>query len=189
MDSFLRLFLSSDGRISRRDFWMGHAMIFGATVLVSLIGGFLAGVLSTLPGLEGLRIWGPIFIGGGIAVVALAAEVVLSVKRMHDRGASGLWVVGMVSIAFLANLLIGGGHIHAGENPITPLTAGLTVFTMIMGGWMVIELGFMRGTEGENDYGGEPLAATVSTDGGTAARALPVSRQHPTPSQGERRLG
>lgn len=188
MFSFLRLFLSSDGRISRREFWIGHAIIFGATVIMSLIGGFIAGVLSTLPGLEGLRIWGPIFIGGGIAIVALVAELRLAVKRMHDRGASGLWVVGVVTIAFLANLAIGGGHIQAGENPITPLTAGLTVFTMIMGGWLVIELGFMRGTEGENDYGGAPRAATVPVESEAAAYAPAAAHPDLARSQGEGQL-
>lgn len=161
MADFRTVFLSPRGRISRRQFWLGHAMILGATVVLSLLGGFVAGILSTLPGLEGLRIWGPVFIGGTIAVVALVAELLLAVKRMHDRDASGLWVVGVVAIALLANLLIGGGYIHAGENPITPLTAGLTVFTAIMGGWLVIELGFLPGSDGENAHGGAPRAAAA----------------------------
>lgn len=173
MVNFHRLFLSSNGRISRRQFWIGHAMILGATVVVSLIGGFIAGILSTLPGLEGLRVWGPILIGGGVAVLALIAELTLAVKRMHDRDASGLWVVGVVMIAVLANLLIGGEHIRAGENPVTPLTAGLGVFTMIMGGWLLIELGFLRGSDGENAYGGEPRAAAVSGKADAAGRSPP----------------
>jgi len=153
------LFLSPDGRISRRQFWLGHAMILGATVVLSLVGGFIAGILSTLPGFESLRVWGPVLIGCGIAVLAMIAELFLAVKRMHDRDASGIWVIAVVTIAFIANILIGGEHIQAGENPITPLTAGLSVFTMIMGGWLMVELGFMRGTEGENSYGSSPASA------------------------------
>ncbi|HSM18814.1 MAG TPA: DUF805 domain-containing protein [Hyphomicrobiales bacterium] len=162
---FHKIFLSPNGRISRRQFWLGHAMILGATVVLSLVGGFVAGILSTLPGFEGLRVWGPVMIGGGVAVLALVAEITLAVKRMHDRDASGLWVVGVVVVALIANLLIGGEHIQAGESPITPLTVGLSVFTMIMGGWLIIELGFIRGTEGENRYGSEP-AVSVKVQGG-----------------------
>ena len=141
-------------------------MILGATVVLSLVGGFVVGILSTLPGFEALRVWGPVMIGGGVAVLALIAEIFLAVKRMHDRDASGLWVIAVVTIAFLANILIGGEHISAGENPITPLTAGLSVFTMIMGGWLMVELGFLRGTEGENAYGSAPAAVSVEADGG-----------------------
>ena len=165
MASLRQLFFSPDGRITRRQFWLGHAMILGATVVLSLVGGFVVGILSTLPGFEFLRTWGPVMIGGVVAVLALIAELTLAVKRMHDRDASGLWVIGVVIVALLANLAIGGQHVLAGESPLTPLTAGLTVFTMIMGGWLIVELGFMRGTEGENAYGGEP-AVSVKVQGG-----------------------
>jgi uncharacterized membrane protein YhaH (DUF805 family) len=141
-------------------------MILGATVVLSLVGGFIAGILSTLPGFEALRVWGPVMIGGGVAVLALIAELTLAVKRMHDRDASGVWVVGVVAVALIANLLIGGEHIQAGENPITPLTVGLSVFTMIMGGWMIVELGFLRGTEGENAYGSAPADVSAKAGGG-----------------------
>ena len=172
--NFLKQYFSPDGRVTRRQFWMGHAIIFGATVVVSLVAGFITGVLSTLPGLEALKSWGPIVIGAGVGLLALGAELTLAVKRMHDRDASGLWVIGVVIVALLANLAIGGQHVYAGENPLTPLTAGLTVFTAIMGGWLILELGFLRGTEGENAYGDDPHAATAGRSAAKDAPLLPT---------------
>lgn len=153
---FVKVFLSPRGRISRRQFWLGHAAILGMTVVVSLVLGFVVGILSTFPGLGGLKSWGPVLIGGAVGVLALAGELILAVKRMHDRDASGLWVIALVAAAFAANLIVGGQHVYAGENPLTPLTAALSVFTLVMGGWLVFELGFLRGSAGNNRFGADP---------------------------------
>lgn len=151
-----KLFLSPGGRITRKEFWLGHAMILGGTIATGVVGGFLFGVLSTIPGLEVLRVWGPAIVGAGVGIVALGAELMLAVKRMHDRDASGLWVVGVVALAFITNLMIGGQRVYAGETPFTPVTVGLAVFTAIMGIWLVVELGFLRGSAGDNAYGASP---------------------------------
>lgn len=153
---FAKLFLSPGGRITRKEFWLGHAMILGGTIAAGIVGGFLFGLLSTIPGLESLRVWGPAIVGAGVGIVALGAELMLAVKRMHDRDASGLWVIGVVAIAFVTNLMIGGQHVYAGETPFTPVTLSLAVFTAVMGIWLVFELGFLRGSEGDNAYGADP---------------------------------
>ncbi|HXK54055.1 MAG TPA: DUF805 domain-containing protein [Hyphomicrobiales bacterium] len=160
----IRAFLTSGERITRRQFWLAHLFILGATVCFSLIAGLFIGVLSTLPGLAILKAWGPAIIGGTVGLIALGAEMIVAIKRMHDRGASGLWVIGVMIAAFGANMVIGGQLVHSGANPITPLTVGLTVFTTIMGGWLILELGFLRGTEGENRFGGDPLGGRTAHD-------------------------
>lgn len=157
------------GRLSRRQFWLAHFIIFGATIAFSVIAGLVIGIAATLPGLAMLADWGPVVIGGIVALTALSAEMIVAIHRMHDRDASGLWVVGVVFIAVLANLAIGGQLAISGANPVTPLTLGLSAFTAIMGGWMLFELGFLRGTDGSNRFGHDPLA-----DGGAAAEEEPL---------------
>lgn len=154
---FVSIFLAPNGRISRRQFWLGHAAILAVTVVLSLVLGFVVGILSTLPGLDDLTRWGPLVIGASVGVLALAGELTLAVKRMHDRDASGIWVIAVVAVAFLANVVVGGQHVYAGESPLTPLTVGLTVFTAILGGWLVLELGFLRGSVGDNRFGTDPV--------------------------------
>jgi uncharacterized membrane protein YhaH (DUF805 family) len=69
-----QLFTSLDGRISRQPFWLGTAVLFGVNVAVSLVvrGGFLGAII-------------------GLALIY--PSVCVSVKRWHDRGKSGWWVL------------------------------------------------------------------------------------------------
>jgi uncharacterized membrane protein YhaH (DUF805 family) len=68
------LFFDFDGRIGRGQWWIGILMI--------LAGHFLAGILFG-PGLVMLVIW----------TILLVATIGLHVKRFHDRGKSGWWVL------------------------------------------------------------------------------------------------
>jgi uncharacterized membrane protein YhaH (DUF805 family) len=162
----LSLLFNTSGRLSRRQFWLAHLFILGATIAFSVIAGLIIGIVSSLPGLAPLADWGPTVIGGAVALTALSAEMIVAIRRMHDRDASGLWVVGVVFVAIIANLVIGGQLLASGANPVTPLTLGLSAFTLIMGGWMLFELGFLRGTDGANRFGTDPLNKASRQDAG-----------------------
>ncbi|MGQ7792053.1 DUF805 domain-containing protein [Faunimonas sp. B44] len=68
------LFLNFDGRIGRRDWW------FGAIVL--LIASVLSGIL-----------FGDGLIGWLVSVLMIIPTLGIHVKRFHDRGKSGWWVL------------------------------------------------------------------------------------------------
>jgi len=75
-----KLFLSLDGRISRQPFWIGSLILVGVNIVASLVfgQGFLAAV-------------------AGLAL--LYPSVCVSVKRWHDRGKSGWWVlIGLIPV-------------------------------------------------------------------------------------------
>lgn len=69
------LYTNFDGRIARKDWWVGIAIIF----VVSL-------VLSFLIGDRGL-------VQFVIAIILFIAGLALHIKRFHDRGKSGWWVL------------------------------------------------------------------------------------------------
>jgi uncharacterized membrane protein YhaH (DUF805 family) len=68
------LLTSFDGRISRQPFWLGTLALFGANIVVSIVLG--GGVLGVILGL-----------------VLIYPSLAVSVKRWHDRGKSGWWVL------------------------------------------------------------------------------------------------
>ena len=70
-----RLFTSLDGRISRQPFWIGSLVLAAVNLVVSLITG-QSSALAII-----------------VALALLYPSVCIAVKRWHDRGKSGWWVL------------------------------------------------------------------------------------------------
>lgn len=110
---FQQLFLSPQGRLNRKPYWIG-VLILTAVQFASefAFGGFDRGV--SVPAIV-------------VSLLLIYPNAVLGIKRCHDRDRSG-W--------FLLIVLI-------------PLLGAL---------WLLVELGFLRGTAGPNRFGPDPLA-------------------------------
>lgn len=75
-----QLFTSFDGRISRQPFWIGGLVLLGVNLVAAAALG--RGVLGTLVGLA-----------------LIYPSLCVSIKRWHDRGKSGWWVlIGFVPV-------------------------------------------------------------------------------------------
>jgi uncharacterized membrane protein YhaH (DUF805 family) len=86
----------------------------------------------------------------------------LLAKRLHDRNKSG-WLAALLIVPMLiANGLdpdFSGTPQNTATNAIYMATS---VITLLVGIWFLIELGFVRGTAGDNKYGTDPLATAQS---------------------------
>lgn len=83
------MYFSFDGRLSRGDYVCRWLLLLACAVVVSLISGIMS-VLAPL---------------GALAFIALCvAQISISVRRLHDRGHSGLWL--FLCIIPAANLLM-----------------------------------------------------------------------------------
>jgi len=103
------LFFSAAGRVARGRYWL--ITVAGSLLGVTL---FLIGGLSDHP-------------GAYVAYVAIIWPMMMvAVKRYHDRGKSGVWLL-IVLIPFVGAI------------------------------WQLVELGFLRGVRGPNEYGPDPL--------------------------------
>ena len=67
------LLLSFDGRINRQPFWIGVAILIVLNVLAS---GIVGGVVGFIVGIALIYVW-----------------LAVGIKRCHDRGKSGWWIV------------------------------------------------------------------------------------------------
>lgn len=156
----MKLFTSFEGRISRKSFWFGLLVIIALSIVVS---------------------WAllPLALSGGIGIqlllfalsfALLYPMVAVAVKRLHDRNKAAVpWAIIFFAPGVLANFLstfkIGYSTIElVGQQIPVPGTAAYIVLllAMVAGLWMLIELGFLRGTKGTNQYGEDPLAANMS---------------------------
>ena len=138
------LLFSFHGRVSRMPYWLvSLAMLFAGGLVVALVaaGGFLQSAA-------------PLLI---LLVPFIWIGMALGAKRLHDRNKSAWWLVVFYVLPGIMEA-IGG---LAGDAEIAFLIAsfGLSI-------WALIELGFLRGTIGPNDYGPEPLAGDQALVGG-----------------------
>ena len=122
---------SIKGRIGRRDFWIWMGIWLLARV-----------ILFTLAGGEMLSIQTAAF----ILVCLLWPTAAVTVKRLHDRGKSGIWALLMV----LAWMLLAGNW--AMLPGVWQWGVGRFIPTLIIV-MMLIDLGAFVGTQGENKYG------------------------------------
>jgi uncharacterized membrane protein YhaH (DUF805 family) len=131
----LRLYFRADGRITRLQFWLGVLGVAIALVLTILVIVWAAPPLAII-----------VFVLWPITIL------VLCIKRLHDRGCSGWWVVVFV---ILPQIL---GSISDRLTEGSPMWWLLAAATCVLGVWGLIEIGFLRGSDGDNDYGPDPLA-------------------------------
>jgi uncharacterized membrane protein YhaH (DUF805 family) len=150
---FIRLLTSPEGRISRAAFWIGWLIILSVEVAARLALGvpfaptpsdaFSVRVLSFL-----------------IDLVLLYPWVIVMVKRLHDRDRSGQltgWLIVPYSVLMVTNLLgMSGDPEHMGV-----VESILLVGTAIIALAFMVDLGFRRGTPGDNQYGPDTLKRRV----------------------------
>lgn len=141
------LFTSFDGRINRAKWWAGAVILAIISLILRLIievifgSGFFGGFLTTL-----------------VALALFYPSYALCAKRFQDRDKPGMTALYGLVPSLLASLLDAWGLTG------TPAELnGLGWLCMLVylgvGLWFLIDLGILRGTPGQNTYGGDPLAA------------------------------
>lgn len=167
-------FFSFAGRANRLRYW-GLALVSAAAplLLMSLLllafRGVKRGLTISFDIMELVRHplsfgFGDSFVGAGpvgtpllyaiAAPLSVAAMWILTagtVRRLHDRDKSGLWMLPFFVIPMVANEV---------DMRVVPsdaaLAMGLTVFLISV--WGCVETLFLRGSRGPNRFGADPLA-------------------------------
>ena len=133
---------SFEGRISRKTFWIGMAVLVSAEML----GHFVAQAL------QGDRL-------GAIVDLAFTyPEFAIAAKRAHDRDLP-IWILivffgGGALLDLLTVLELTGSD----DQPSVLSLVIAVPFTVLLVA-LLIELGFRRGTIGPNQYGPDPVAS------------------------------
>jgi uncharacterized membrane protein YhaH (DUF805 family) len=146
------LFFSFHGRLNRGKYWF--AFLIGAVMSAVC-------VVTLAPLLNGLRmgIYGET--GGIMAVIALMVIVLIVIfcsslaiafKRLHDRNKSGIWLLLFWLTPGVLNAI--GQSMGNGAGAFVALVGAALAI------WGLVEIGFLKGTTGPNDYGPDPLGPT-----------------------------
>jgi uncharacterized membrane protein YhaH (DUF805 family) len=137
----LSFFLDPRGRIGRQQYWLG---MLGVAVAIAALIGIIWTTQQLLLGIP--------------LIVFIAVSVyVLAIKRLHDRNKSGWWT--------LVFLWAPGVTDRLSDKVIEESATWwiLVLIGSVLTIWSLVELGFRRGTDGENDYGPDPLKKSEVT--------------------------
>lgn len=141
------LYLTTDGRIGRQTFWMGVLGLFVAAIVVSVILGVILGWQTTAGQ------WAFFLVQLALAYPSYC----LMAKRFQDRDKPATFAAAVIGINIVLSLLT---ILGVGGPPEAPNALGwiMNAIGVVIGIWILVELGILRGTVGTNQYGPDPTA-------------------------------
>jgi len=169
-----QLFFSFEGRIGRLHWWI-------AMLSVELLSSALATAGFWLVGEDPSYYWSDAKPTQNIALIELLAftltlrfALAVDIKRIHDRARSAYLLVPLYLFGLIATYVDDKGRDifilldlfspGLGENHsliVLVLLSGLFLVMLLFFLWMLIQLGFLRGTKGDNKYGPDPLGKPI----------------------------
>ena len=145
MEDLLVFLFGASGRINRAKYWRSTLLFAGTGLMVAVILFTAAGIAA------------PLFIITVVLVLIpwLLWGVSITTERLHDRNRSAWWLV----VFYLVPGMLG----QVAKTASTAGTPGmglhyilaLAAFALTI--WGFVEIGCLRGTDGSNDYGPDPL--------------------------------
>ncbi|BCW89396.1 hypothetical protein sos41_25590 [Alphaproteobacteria bacterium SO-S41] len=140
------LWTSLEGPATRFDFWVRFIL---AAVPIILIAGLIDNASGTR--------YRPSYTFGIIANILLFwPGLAVGIKRFHDRNMPGYHVVVLllmeVGVTILLAILIDQGIVRSRVT-----VYAIQAIPFLYGLWQFVIIGFLRGTDGDNDYGPDPL--------------------------------
>lgn len=180
MGNIVQLYTSLEGRIGRKTWWLASIGLIVAIVIIDFAILPLVG-LGVIPNMAALQSGDAAAASAAIADTIHRAQwvgliiyvifglpiVAIGVKRRHDKDNSGMDVMVFYAIAILVNLVqalgIGYTTVDAGNGVMLPMPSmALNIVSLLVGVYaiyLLVVLGFLKGTTGANQYGPDPLLA------------------------------
>jgi uncharacterized membrane protein YhaH (DUF805 family) len=139
--NFTYLFTSLDGRINRKPYWLAALVLLAISLVVQFTVYYTAGM-------QAMMVVGLIFFWPGFA---------LAVKRAHDRNRPA-WLVIAFFVLVLISQFMQIADIHEiDEGQPTAAFLALSVVMAVFAIYAFIDWGLLKGTNGPNQYGPDPL--------------------------------
>jgi uncharacterized membrane protein YhaH (DUF805 family) len=153
MDKLKLLYTTTDGRLSRKEWWIGVVGLLVASILLSIILGIV--------GLGGASGWGQLI----AYVILFYPGWCIGIKRRQDRDNDATDFKVLMGVSGLLTLLqalgIGVTMTDMGNGIVMPTPdmwmSVLYLLLGVFGIYLLVQLGFLRGTQGPNSYGPDPL--------------------------------
>jgi uncharacterized membrane protein YhaH (DUF805 family) len=142
-----RNYVSFQGRLNRKPYWLMNLVLLGLGLVAFVVVSLLGAMLSLL--------WA---LAAPLAIAFYWASTSIAARRLHDRNKSAWWL-----LLYLGLPLVLGGL--RGLMIVTNAPAGpgdlLSFISFCISMWVLVDLGIMKGTQGANRFGDDPLGPAV----------------------------
>lgn len=177
MDKIIALYTTTEGRVGRQQFWIGALILVAINIVISLLIFPLIGlgmpnialltttsdsvaISAALEAAIRTSAWASLV----LYVIMAYPYYALSIKRRHDKDNAGLDVLIYLGLTFVMLLLqaLGLGMTMTDMGGImvpTPsmLLSIIGIVLGLYGLYLLVVLGFLKGTTGPNQFGPDPL--------------------------------
>jgi len=140
--SMKELLFSFKGRIGRKTFWTWNIIYY-----VSIFG-FASGISVLFPAYAYILL--PAFL-----LFLLVPDLAVTAKRWHDRDKSNMWLLLNIPLV-LGRLATPMASPSAESTSVFQMAA--TTAALACGLWILVECGFIKGTDGDNKFGSDPVS-------------------------------
>jgi uncharacterized membrane protein YhaH (DUF805 family) len=172
----LQNFIGFEGRIGRQSWWIGFIILLIVYLVLSFIlsavvGASMFSMMSNpdammQPGAMEAIMQKSAWVGLILLAVILYPGLSLTGKRLNDRDRPSWlkWLLFAPAILGALANVAGLGYTTADVSGVaipTPSTIGyiLSLLALVALIWWIVECGFLRGTDGPNRFGPDPIAA------------------------------
>ena len=160
---------SFNGRINRAKWWLFLLVCIGYFIAIWVVSLILMQVSLSI-----LAIWGIITLIGYI--VLIYSSLAVGAKRLHDRNKGAIWLLVFYGIPMAISCYymytiygsfgaaMGATDQQAAVMNMMQAMQGLwwlQLIDLVVGIWGLVELGILKGTTGDNQYGPDPLAGVA----------------------------
>jgi uncharacterized membrane protein YhaH (DUF805 family) len=161
----LRHFLFGlSGRVNRKPYWLFMLGVF--LVYIFVMGNVVAAFMAY--GLDGEDAG----TAGKLTLIVMLTMLVMTwpgiavlVKRMHDRNRSGWWIAIAyalsIAAAVLSHFAVDGDTGEVLDKALFAVFLPVMIVSSILWLWLIVEVGFLRGTRGTNSFGPDPIGGTL----------------------------
>ena len=158
MNNLMGAFIGFEGRLNRQRWWI-------SVIILAIVGIIISWILGTIFG-TGMMMMNPAtadpaalagymqkagWVGLIVSIIFAYPYLAVAIKRRHDKNNNGYDVIGLLVLQILIDLLNGVG---IGLGVVSGI---LGIILLIYAIYLLVVLGFLKGTAGPNNYGPDPL--------------------------------
>ena len=144
--NFGSLYTSFEGRIGRKQFWIGFIPLVAVMLIILFLSLYAVGEQD---------LWVFRLNKFIVMLIFMYPLMALGVKRLHDRGRPG-YVVIVFFIPWLLHQITNLLEITGDFTSLNSLDLVFFLVNLLISIWFIVDLGFLRGTRNTNQYGPDP---------------------------------